>query len=595
MRLERISIRSYKAIDDISIRFNKRLIPIVGVNEAGKTTILEALLAFSPFNDDYADGSHLDPTNIYTGMSNAEITAEIILEDGNDLTDIRDNPNRATEVDKIVHTLNTALNQDTSARSLLLTRHLPNLGYSFTSPVEAVPSGRGHYGTHPFIDRVLDRLPSLIYFENFIDKFPARIEFLRENQKIQNTSLSIWHHVIREMFERAEIDFDDYLDRVEVESDPGYENLTTHDEDKDRVEEYLNDILAKEWIFISSNGSRAVPYRVHLRHTLQGTHEGEEINRYQHVFRLRIVDALDEDQRGSFSVEQRSKGYQWFCNFILKLTFNPQYAETQEEAIFLLDEPGAYLHPLAQEGLLDKLTEISQTNTIVYATHLPQLVNPSKIRLNDCMVAFRDGNQIALKRYGEMGDSQSFGALTTLHNAMQLSLPGFIFPNSPTPFAITEGITDFYVFSMVKQYTQLLADFDVSFVPGHGVNQLDDLISLAIAWCDRYVVIFDKDQQADDAIIQYEERFGEQQRQNHWIQIDNQQNDEKVVLGNLFSANDTEQLLQITETKKLKRAYELLYFAGNDEIAEFWSNIDDETEGNFALVAEMIAEVINGD
>jgi predicted ATP-dependent endonuclease of OLD family len=155
-----------------------------------------------------------------------------------------------------------------------------------------------------------------------------------------------------------------------------------------------------------------------------------------------MVDSLNEKQASQFKISQRSKGYQWYCNFILKIFYNDQYTSTRSQAIFLLDEPGAYLHPLAQDRLLDKITELSKSNVIIYTTHLPQLVNPAKIRLHDCLVAYRQTSHIILKKYGEMNDEQSYGALTTLNNAIKINIPGLMFPSTHVPFVITEGITE---------------------------------------------------------------------------------------------------------------------------------------------------------
>jgi predicted ATP-dependent endonuclease of OLD family len=50
----------------------------------------------------------------------------------------------------------------------------------------------------------------------------------------------------------------------------------------------------------------------------------------------------------------------------------------------LLDEPGLFLHPSAQEGLLELFDEIAADNVIVYSTHLPFMIpknHPERLRL----------------------------------------------------------------------------------------------------------------------------------------------------------------------------------------------------------------------
>jgi len=51
---------------------NNSLVPLVGINECGKTTILQAIFAFDSVNDNEYDGSHLiDTLNLYHTSDNS--------------------------------------------------------------------------------------------------------------------------------------------------------------------------------------------------------------------------------------------------------------------------------------------------------------------------------------------------------------------------------------------------------------------------------------------------------------------------------------------------------------------------------------------
>ena len=58
MKYISFTINKYKAVSSpVKIDIDKeRLIPIIGVNECGKTTILKAILAFDYYNDTFEDG-----------------------------------------------------------------------------------------------------------------------------------------------------------------------------------------------------------------------------------------------------------------------------------------------------------------------------------------------------------------------------------------------------------------------------------------------------------------------------------------------------------------------------------------------------------
>ena len=71
-----------------------------------------------------------------------------------------------------------------------------------------------------------------------------------------------------------------------------------------------------------------------------------------------------------FKPEQRSKGFQWFLSFYLRLT-----AESGSKNIILIDEPGLYLHAKAQEDVLKVLEKISENSQIILSTHSPYLID----------------------------------------------------------------------------------------------------------------------------------------------------------------------------------------------------------------------------
>ena len=53
MKYNKFTIRNYRAIEgpmEINIKKNK-LVPLIGTNESGKTTILQAIFAFDYAND----------------------------------------------------------------------------------------------------------------------------------------------------------------------------------------------------------------------------------------------------------------------------------------------------------------------------------------------------------------------------------------------------------------------------------------------------------------------------------------------------------------------------------------------------------------
>ena len=77
-------------------------------------------------------------------------------------------------------------------------------------------------------------------------------------------------------------------------------------------------------------------------------------------FQFKVRDKSNNEKQRTFNISERSKGFQWFFNYMIKLKFNPNYTKEKENSIFLLDEPGSYLHSAAQKELLNELKTIEQ-------------------------------------------------------------------------------------------------------------------------------------------------------------------------------------------------------------------------------------------
>ncbi len=88
------------------------------------------------------------------------------------------------------------------------------------------------------------------------------------------------------------------------------------------------------------------------------------------------------NQNALIPLEEESKGFQWFFSFDLHFAHETQ--GSLQGAVLLLDEPGLHLHPKAQIDLLDRLEAYCRGNQLIFATHLPfmiDLTKPERIRV----------------------------------------------------------------------------------------------------------------------------------------------------------------------------------------------------------------------
>jgi len=80
-----------------------------------------------------------------------------------------------------------------------------------------------------------------------------------------------------------------------------------------------------------------------------------------------------EDKNTYVNFGARSRGFKWFLSFYLK--YRAHHDGDLSDAIFLMDEPGLFLHPKGQKDLLSFLEKLGRKNQIIYSTHSPFMIN----------------------------------------------------------------------------------------------------------------------------------------------------------------------------------------------------------------------------
>lgn len=133
-----------------------------------------------------------------------------------------------------------------------------------------------------------------------------------------------------------------------------------------------------------------------------------------------ITNVKEPGQVGSVALEDKSKGFQWFVSFDMRLMHDTR--GTWKNAVLLLDEPGVHLHGDAQRDLLNRFEEYADGNQIIYSTHLPFMLDiehPERFR-----IMVQDGNSWKVTDNPfEAADSAKF----PLHVAMGFSLAQTLF------------------------------------------------------------------------------------------------------------------------------------------------------------------------
>lgn len=565
MEITEYRIRNYKAITDISLKLNYSIIPIIGVNEAGKTSILQAILAFDKNRDKTNSGSHLEFQNKYsikdTKDSKISVNVKLDKKEIKELVDIlkpKFNKKYAEDISKIKEGIVFTLTRELSSQD----KDYFIEGNAFDDQVNKE--------IKKFIQK---KLPFILYFDDFTDRVPDVVSFkddYKTTGKLAYSKNKEWQEIIIEIFRRAEVEG--------MEDENPLKEFFNKD-DKDRKSDILSDIegilnkeIINEWKRIKKSG--------HKNFADDSENLSLQLSCEDQTFTFKVKDTSNQDKKRTFNVSERSKGFQWFFNYMIKLKFNPRYKGSKENSIFLLDEPGSYLHSSAQSELLEELKNVSKKNTIIYCTHSQYLLNPKTIKLGSIKIAEKEKSVVKLHNYGNYKSTDDKGALSAVYQALNLNFSrDFV-----GKIVITEGVTDYYFFNLLKIYTKLFKkEFIV--IPGSGAGNSSNLISLSLSFSENFVLLFDNDR-GKEAFKKYKSQFGEDVLKRHFFLY----NEAKpFALEDFLSDKDKGVLTTLTNTNDLKRAFSILYYDLTDADKKcFMEKLDKETLHRLILTIERI-------
>ena len=182
-----------------------------------------------------------------------------------------------------------------------------------------------------------------------------------------------------------------------------------------------------------------------------------------------------------FKPEQRSKGFQWFLSFYLRL--NAEQAETN---VILIDEPGLYLHSKAQQDVLKVFETLSGESQVIISTHSPYLIDAQ--RLDRVRLILKD-DQTGTRIENKIHKDADTETLTPIITAIGLDL-AHDFSIAGKKNVLLEGISDYYFLQALRE---CLKTNKANFIPCVGATKIPQLVSLLIGWDLEFLAVLDKD------------------------------------------------------------------------------------------------------
>ena len=541
--ITKIEIKNFKGINNLSLdicaRNNCPVITLVGLNESGKTTILEALSHFVTSEGTISGTSRgagsENPSTLVPISKKAQfsgqitIAAEVEIENEDKEAMITIFQRSKYEVDhsrlenrfKIFRIFEFADGEFVESSNIwklkfYVKRKSAKHFRLYKRPNrQELQDGKIDLW-HACIDTLRKSLPSVAYFPTFLVDVPDPIYLsCREGE---HPKQKYYRKVLQDVLDSNDTDIDIEKHVVTRISDfrENHSNESTwysalmKSEQKDKISlvfHQISNIISREiigsWQRVFNRDVAALKVEMEWDVDLDRGN-------------IPYVQFYISDGFARYPLRERSLGFRWFFLFLLFTQFK---RDENMPTWFLFDEPAANLHPRAQKQLLQSLVKIIENkNRVIYSTHSAHMVNPKWLpaiyivenkainyESDDSLHVPHDPpTSISAKSFREfVGTSPDrISYFQPILDSLEY-VPPALCPEDRV--ILTEGISDFRVFHFYCK--EILEQHRVSILPGLGADTHDVQISGLIGKGIKFIVILDDDVTGKNAVGRYQDRW----------------------------------------------------------------------------------------
>ena len=512
MRLKEIEAQNFKGIEKINLSLESsprnNVFTLVGINESGKTTILEAMNSFE-YNEEkqlstisnaiIPTPEEIIPVKDRTNFNGSiKIITTLLLEESDkvELKEFLENNCNfilcenvdEIKIEQLYNYKNSKYEGTTQKWDLKL------IGKPKGSRLKKLAE-LGEEEWKKAVDMLKTKMPKLLYFPSALFDLPDKIYLdpIPEND-YKNKFYSL---VVQDVLDSlgGSLNIKEHLiDRIKSEDKSDRDNLKQVCLMMGRK---LSQVILEEWSMVLTNKAKGISVEIDKDQT--------------GVF----IEFKIEGDDGYFHLSERSQGFRWFFVFLLLTQFRGYRKNEDKHIIFLFDEPAANLSQKAQKQLIKNLETISDKCTIIYTTHSQHLINPNWLEgayivTND---AYDGGEEdyeakntnIRLYRYRQFVDQypQRVSYFQPILDVLEY-VPNEL--DMCDNAIIVEGKTDYYVLNYF--FKVILKREDLHLIPGMSCNNADTLISLYNGWGKNFIVLLDSDDAGKTSKKRYEDQFG---------------------------------------------------------------------------------------
>lgn len=526
-------IQNYKGIVKTRIELSGRspVVTLIGLNESGKTTVLEAisqfvsgdksvssLYPFSPENRDEFTFIPASKKGAFTGTVSIAATVKLEEDELRWIEDLVEGAGLEVDVEALAKPFKIAKEitfENSKPRSPIASLGL-NFRVRYPGNTEfegyAQPDDDAGNLWKYIADFIAGEIPKVAYFPTFLINVPDQI--LLGPKEFEGYDARHYREIIERIIRFAGYDVAKHinapLERYRAIHGQNWLDGFQRSPEKARIDaifQHVSNVVTKEviggWRRVLSRDTTAK--RIELNWSVASVHNPTA-----------MVSFVVSNSDSTYEIAERSIGFRWFFTFLLLTGFKLEGKGRQK--IYVFDEPAANLHSRAQAELLSYFEKMADGgDRIIYSTHSHHMVNPkwlSGAYIVENKTAVQDDgdgydlnfqpaeiNAVRYAAYLSSFPSRSHHFQPVI-DRLQYVVPEIV---GDAPCVIVEGISDYYALKAASIKLGKKLPFNI--IPGVGSGSSGNLISLLMGRGEKFVVLLDDDKEGRKARDRYRSKW----------------------------------------------------------------------------------------
>lgn len=548
MRYKSFRVQNFKGIKDTTINLDAfvgtGVFALVGLNESGKTTVLEAIHSFSPdeatselLGGEEGTGVPFNqrvPRHLiseFTGDVSVTATLSVTEDDKRQIANsLWASAELALDVesfpDQVVFERKQRFEGGDFEASFFLLK-TPLLVKTKQQRKWRAPEGGERAAVRKAVS---ERIPDIAYFPTNVFNFPERIYLTDRGTEVD----AFYRRVFQDILDfdgRKQTIEDDIIRRVRREETnvpwASFWSIWGKHDDRDKIQQVMDrasaavsKLIFGRWNKIFGEDTKgkevSISYEIEEGEVENDDGSKRKTNAHDVVIKFQIKDGTRR-----FNVNDRSLGFRWFFSFMLFTQFRVARSSSgSRPLLFLFDEPASNLHAAAQQKLIESFPEVAKgEHVLAYSTHSHYMIEPKWLEQTFIVTNRADAPPASVLDEISL-DDESLDVQVTPYRSFVNAHPSqtsyfqpildrlSVVPSKfdpQRPSIVLEGKSDYYIL----RYAQRLLNLpELPLLPGLGAGTFGALAALQVGWNLNFIFMLDGDPAGMKERERYETDFG---------------------------------------------------------------------------------------